>query len=214
MWRKTWLVLVLIVSVIATHSLIPHKEYRFVFVVIPLLLILLAIALSPGSLIALSSRIKHRWRMVAILSFFGISVAGSVHALPFERFIYTHSIVARSEVLIATIALSQEQNVYAVINLASRWYDMGGYYYLHNNVPIYFRENFEQGLLHLNKAASYASHIVCPVGFPEVPGFAMSRRWETIEIRARIDKSAPYQRLDIDTKNILQDGVDNKHMQQ
>jgi hypothetical protein len=205
MWRRTWLVLVLVVSVIATHSWIPHKEYRFVFVVIPLLLILLAAVLSPG--------IRQRWRMLAILGFFGISVAGSALALPFEGLVYNYPIVARNEVLTATIALSREKNVHAVIMPATNWSDTGGYYYLHRNVPIYYRGFFERGILDINKAASYASHIVCPVDFQEVPGFAMSQRWETVEIRARIDRSAPYRRLDIDTRNIFQYGVDDQLLQ-
>lgn len=212
-WRKTWLVLVLVSGVIASHSLIPHKEYRFVFLVIPLMLILLAIVLSSSYWITLSSRISHRWRMAAILGFFGISLAGATHALPFERFVYTNSIVARSEILDAVLALSQEKDVYAVINIASNWYEAGGYYYLHKNVPIYYRDYFEKGLIDINKSTSYASHVICPVDFPELRGFAVSQRWKTIEIRTRIDKSAPYRGLDIDTMNIWQDGVDNRRWQ-
>ncbi|MDH4134784.1 MAG: hypothetical protein OEV31_08325, partial [Gammaproteobacteria bacterium] len=130
-WRNTWLVLALVISTIAAHSLIPHKEYRFVFVVIPLLLILLATALSPDFLATLSHRLRQGWRTSSILAFIGISMAGAANALPFERFVYANPVTARSEALDAALVLSQENDVQAVINIASKWYETGGYSYLH-----------------------------------------------------------------------------------
>ncbi len=41
-WRRCWPVLLILACLLVPHSLIPHKEPRFVFLAIPLLLVLLA----------------------------------------------------------------------------------------------------------------------------------------------------------------------------
>jgi hypothetical protein len=41
-WRRSWPIFLVIVCTVGTHMLVAHKEYRFVFLAIPLLLVLLA----------------------------------------------------------------------------------------------------------------------------------------------------------------------------
>jgi len=47
-WRRSWPILVLLACVLVPHSLISHKEYRFVFLAVPLVLVLLADAAVSG----------------------------------------------------------------------------------------------------------------------------------------------------------------------
>jgi hypothetical protein len=41
-WRQSWPILLVVAGVLAPHMLLAHKEYRFVFLVVPLLMVLLA----------------------------------------------------------------------------------------------------------------------------------------------------------------------------
>ena len=133
--RRLWLPLAVITLTIALHSLIGHKEYRHVFVVIPCLIILtacIAVLFTEGRRAALPVR----GGLVAILLI--ISCAGTMGWLPGEESIYpSRPLYARDPVLTAYMWIARQPDVEAISNTARPWWVTGGYYYFHHAVPIY-----------------------------------------------------------------------------
>ena len=77
--NKTWLLLGVLVGVIVPYSLIPHKEYRFVFATIPIFLTLFAIIILDYRSIGKSSI----GSSLAIVWF--LSLAGLLGKLPLQH---------------------------------------------------------------------------------------------------------------------------------
>ncbi len=85
--KRYWLPLVIIVAVVIPHSMIPHKEYRFVIAAVPFLVIILA---DLGVLFAEKLPKYGRWIAVSILV--GISLLGASHSLPFQKRVYKYAL--------------------------------------------------------------------------------------------------------------------------
>ena len=192
--NKTWLLLGVLAGVIVPHSLIPHKEYRFVFATIPIFLTLFAI-------IILDYRSIGKKRVIgaslAIVWF--LSLAGLLGKLPLQHRAVNLDSGAKEEMLQAYLFLYKEPGLAAVGTLPLIGFT-GGYYYLHRNVPIYSTKH-----LTLNDDLRFnISHIVCPTNQKEIPGFTTALRMKTLEIRRQTNPPSHYALLDVDTKNVLQ----------
>jgi phosphatidylinositol glycan class B len=206
--RTTWLLLACVGSIVVSHSLLPHKEYRFVLAVIPLLLILTAIVASGRvSIYVERSKSGISCLMVALVVTV-ISIVGLLGRLPRET-IYEKPLYARQEKLTAYNFLNKDQDLVAVLNLFSHWWDTGGYYYLHRQVPI-FSDDLASALIHDRALTSVVSHVVCPATMKDIPGFQTVLRMRDLEIRKQINPPAQYLSLGIDTSNVFQPGIDDK----
>lgn len=132
--EKTWLLLTLIAGILAVHSLIPHKEYRFVFVTMPLFLACLAIVTTEAGF-----RAARATRYLSIVIVCGLSLAGLYNQLPAQsRIIRTTAgtpLLSRDDMLLAYLFLSKQADLAAVLNTSRAWWATGGYYYLHHDVP-------------------------------------------------------------------------------
>ena len=136
---------------IAVHSAIAHKEYRFLFAVIPLLLVMAASAAVPWA----DTRC---WVYAVAGGFLAVSAAGMENLLPGERAVYFPApLYARDGRLLAYRFLSTQPGVTAMFD-DGIWSRAGGYYYLHRDIPVYFA-----GFLEAEQTC--ASHALC-------------RRWE------------------------------------
>lgn len=228
--HRVWPLLAMIAVVILTHSGIPHKEYRFIFAVIPLGLILAAIVLDhdlPPAVRDNLSWLRLRstpfkakpalWGCVLILTvglggilvppaqgtyrgFYGQPQWGTLYAL-----------VDRQPTLISYLRLSQEPQLWGVLNLASPWFNTGGYSYLHRDVPIYFAEH--RSLWAGAPESDYVSHIICEPeqnNCPQEPEFEPWQRLGHLEIWRATQVPQQVQTLDLDLKNMLQGGVDDR----
>ena len=216
--RQFWLLWLSAASILVSHSLIPHKEHRFVFVVIPIFLILAAIVISDGIAQYLSRKPVNR-AFTWLLSFFILttSVCSSFVVFPYES-LYVHtkfsknnpSIISQQPILKAYLFLSKEPDLFAILNtFSSLWSKTGGYYYLHRDVPIYFPQHLE--FVKSKNIRSYVSHIVCRFNDKEIPGFSPIARMGELEIRRQSNPPSQYQQLDIDTLNVLKEGIDGKY---
>ena len=216
--RQVWLLWLIAASIIVSHSLILHKEHRFVFAAIPIFLILAAVVIS-DAISQYLSRSSVNQVLTWLLSFFIIttSVCSSFLVFPRES-IYIHprfskqnsSIIHQQPILKAYLLLSKEPDLFAVLNTFSSWWSKtGGYYYLHRDVPIYFPQHLD--FVRKGKLRLYVSHIVCRFNDKGIPGFSPIARIGELEIRKQIYPPAQYRSLNIDTFNVPKEGIDDKY---
>jgi GPI mannosyltransferase 3 len=215
--NKPWIIFILILSIVIPHSLIAHKEFRFIFAVVPLCIILVSIIISsgfkPDQLIApitifLIEKISIKslntlkacklimWKLFSFLPAFltFLLITGVLNIPKFQS------------TLSAYLFLHKEPNLFAIFNNYSGWGNTGAYYYLHRNVPIYYTDEFED--FGLEYYTPYVSHIICHKNQQAIPDFVTIFRDGDLEIRKNIIPNKKYQKLDIDTINFPQRGVD------
>ncbi|MGA1263658.1 MAG: hypothetical protein ACO331_07080 [Prochlorothrix sp.] len=119
--------------------------------------------------------------------------------------------VDRQPTLISYLRLSQEPQLWGVLNLASPWFNTGGYSYLHRDVPIYFEEH--RSLWAGARESDYVSHIICEPeqnNCPQEPEFEPWQRLGHLEIWRATQQPLTPKILDLDLKNVLQGGVDDR----
>jgi phosphatidylinositol glycan class B len=123
-------------AVIVPHCFIAHKEFRYIYPVIPILLVLAAI----GQIDTLQYFLrKMRWRpqprvALALASVFVLACSVGF-ASRFPRWAK-----ARGG-LRAFSYLSQDQSACGLAVLDIDWWDTGGYTYLHRPIPLFFLVN-------------------------------------------------------------------------
>ncbi len=195
-WKRSWPLVLLISSVVLPHMLVPHKEYRFVFLAIPLLLVLLARA-SVEIQSWLAQRYSSTWIAIGIISLLSI-IGGS-----------RGDILKRDDVLLATLDLSKRNNVAGFLDLTSQWIDTGGFYYFHHNVPYAFRWDVKQ--LSTDEYKNYFSHILDRGDRPIPAGFRVSARYGSIVLLEQSDPPPSYRKLPADGREPKQPGVDDRY---
>lgn len=114
------------IVIIAIHSLITHKEYRFLMLLIPIWIIL-----------ASTTLLKHLKTISVGLIFTIISLLGFTHHLPLQNQIYSHPLTFKDPILVFQLELYRDPNLCS-LNIPERdWVYAGSYYYLHRQLPIY-----------------------------------------------------------------------------
>lgn len=211
---RTWPLISMAWGVILTHSWIPHKEHRFIFVAIPLLLIAAAIAMENGL-----SRLTMKWKRsltVLFLSFWLMVSLGSLFFwFPFQEKIYSYlyfrsinSLVDRQDTLVSYLTLAQKTDVFGILHLSLPWSRTGGYYYLHQDVPIYFADEHGQQL-ESSGLNNYVSHIICDGSCPEIPGFRPYLSVGNLQILKLVQYPEKPKVLMGDRLNVMKSGIDD-----
>lgn len=197
-WKMCWPILLLVASVVIPHSLVPHKEYRFVVLVGPLLLPLLADAIVRG-LPHLGGAFATRaaWSM-AVVAVLAVSLLGCV----------ARGVYKRDDRLLATLEISRHADVAAVLDLTGEWPHAGGFYYLHRNVPYYFREQVDG--LPATDYRTLASHVLVPAGQQDIPGFRVAKTYRSVAILEQISPPDGYRRLAKDGREPRLGPVDDR----
>jgi hypothetical protein len=122
-------------SILILHSLIPHKEYRFVFILIPFWLTLAASGLTKlRSYSPHLSFVNFRF-LVFIFTLF--SILGLLDRLPRQTQIYAQPPLLRDSVLDLVHAVPNSMQTCSLFLPDRGWVYSGGYYILHRNIPIY-----------------------------------------------------------------------------
>jgi GPI mannosyltransferase 3 len=197
-WKRCWPILLLAACVVVPHSLVPHKEYRFVFLAVPLLLVLLADAIAYGlpQLRPFSGR-PSAWR-IAIAAVAAVSALGCAF----------RGVFAQDDRLIATLDLSRRSELAAVLDLTGPWWHSGAFYFLHRDVPYYFKEQIAPapaGDIH-----TLVSHILVPAARAEIPGFRVSKRYETVAILEQESPPPAYRRLEKDGREPRMPAIEDR----
>ncbi|XGV95404.1 MAG: hypothetical protein ACAF41_21995 [Leptolyngbya sp. BL-A-14] len=193
----------LLASILVTHSLIAHKEYRFVFAAVPLCLLLTAIAY--GKLQQFCQRQPQTYgRLPQLLAVLLVIYAGL-------SLLDTTVLTSKNPLLQGYLYLSRQTNVSAVLNLKSEWYETGGYYYLHHHVPIYFSRDVNA--IDPKNYGQHASDILCDHHQATIPGFSTVQTFKDIDIRHNNNPPGEYAPLPGDPYQPPQGGVEGVYPQ-
>jgi len=192
---KTWLPLALIASIVLPHTLIPHKEYRFITAVIPLCLLLVAVILNDLLLHARSTPRGRPWRKALALGLMAYPLIGIFSLFAFMK---------QDADLRAYLYLHDQPAMTSLLNLSKAWFATGGYYYLHQDIPIYYADQVAE--LAPTQWARYFSHIISPADQPQVPGFTAIAQIGNLTIQAATDP--PTDRLAGASRVPPQGGID------
>jgi hypothetical protein len=100
--------------------------------------------------------------------------------------------------------LSGESDVAAILEgFASQPTRTGGYYYLHQDVPVYFPDLMG---IENTQLSRYVSHIVCGSNTNDLPGFRVIAKFGNIDIRKQLNPPAHFQKLDHYSRQIPMPG--------
>ena len=198
--RRYGLLLVLIAVVLLPHSLQAHKEYRFIFVVIPLWL-LIGADLAMRAAAWASARLRRpaglRWAWsVAAAGYVAVSLAGLLNALPYQEQVYRAwsqetgkvSFVRRGvqdPIFAAYRYLARAPDVAAVWQVDRPYYSLPGYYYLHRRIPFYDAFTGRGVSQDLATLSSSVSHLLSADPGVAVPGYSLERDFGGVRILRR-----------------------------
>ncbi|MGI9296806.1 MAG: hypothetical protein ACR2QC_02780 [Gammaproteobacteria bacterium] len=163
-FRRRGFVASLILLILIPHMLQNHREYRFIFALIPLWLLLSADVVA---VFAAGLRRPAAAKIVAAAAFAIVSVAGIFNAIPWQQYIYTGfsretgrvNFVAGQDPIFAIYRrLGADPDVRGVADFTRPYFNTGGYYYLHHSVPFYDSHSWAR--LADENAAVYVSHII------------------------------------------------------
>ena len=201
--RRYGFLLSLIALIGFLHSVQPHKEYRFIFAVIPLWLLIGA-----GVVTRLAARKGRpvRFYGVAGAAFVVVSLAGILNALPWQHHVYEGTYTPRDLVIrfirgqdpvfSAYRYLAEAPGVAAVWQVDRRYISLPGYYYLHRKIPFYDSSVRYGGNLleNLEMVRASVSHLVS--GYPNlsVPGYTLEKEFGGIRILRREGNEPPVRR--------------------
>jgi phosphatidylinositol glycan class B len=138
-WQRIPILGWMILALLIPHSLTPHKEYRFLYPILPFILILAALGLAELCNVLAG---WSRWRYIkpvlvtaSCLFCVGSSVFMGQRDPRWE---------SASGPLIAFRDLSHDLSVCGVAIVQDHWFYYGGYTYLHRDVPVYVIPRTEQ----------------------------------------------------------------------
>ena len=203
--RRYGLLLALIFLVLLAHSLQAHKEYRFVFAVIPLWL-LLGADLTVRSAAWIAARLPARptlaraTNVLAGVLFATVSVAGVLNALPYQERVYqawsretgiTGFVRHQDPIFAVYRYLSEVPDVGAVWQVDRPYYNLPGYYYLHRAIPFYDAFTGAGINRDLAMVTSSVSHLVSADAGLEVPGYSLDREFGGVRILRREVREPP-----------------------
>ena len=212
--RRYGFLLSLIALVLILHSAQAHKEYRFIFAVIPLWLLVgagvvarlatPAAPAAPGRAAGLGRPVRVYGLAGAV--FAGVSLAGILNALPRQHEVYEGAYTPRGFVIRflrgqdpvfrAYRHLAAAPGVEAVWHVDRHYHSLPGYYYLHRKIPFYDVATGHGNHLHrdLDSIRTSASHLVSGDPDVAVPGYTLEKAFGGIRILRREEDEPPIRR--------------------
>jgi GPI mannosyltransferase 3 len=197
-WRRSWPILLVLAALLVPHALIAHKEYRFTLLAVPLLLLLASAAIAAAGQWLGTRRAGWLVTAAAIALIAGVSIGG------FRRY----GVFRQDDYLLAALDLSRRNDVVAVLDLVTPWHDSGGFYYLHHDVPYYFKSELD--LLPGVEPRQLASHVLVGASTPDLPGFRVLADHRGARILEQVSPPAAYLTPRRDTRTPFQGGVDDR----
>jgi hypothetical protein len=206
--RRLWILVVWILMVVGGHSFLAHKEYRFIFAALPVLLIMTAAVTILVAERAMPSRTARAQQIVAGLLAL-IALAGMLGLLPQERVIYpVRPLYAPQDGLRAFAFLHRQTDLAGVLLKDVRWVESGGYYYLHREVPLYL-DTEEEAMHGHGGPLAYASHVLCPASTGDIPGFARVAAFGELDVRKQLAPRIPYSTLPSHSTHVLEPAIED-----
>ena len=196
----------------ALHMVPEHREYRFIFLMIPCWLMLLAMLLARAAPPQL-----RRFGAPALLVFGAVALT---NIFPWQSWIHigysnekpVHYL--RQDPMFAVLKhLSARDDLRGIFYLAEQapYFRTGGYYYLHRNVPFYTVHTWGAAREHRPGASpgEFVSHIVAEDRMPaeQLAGFSETFRAGNLVVWKRDDAGAPVARWRAHVVKQTQQGV-------
>ena len=201
--RRYALLLALIALFLVSHSLQTHKEYRFIFAVIPLWLLLGADQVTRlAAWVAARGARRYRSHLMggaAAALFAAVSAAGVLNALPHQERAYqawswetgqVRFVRHQDPIFAAYRYLARNPGVAAVWQADRNYFNLPGYYYLHRAIPFY--DAFTGSAIDGDPATVTAAvtHVVSADPERAFPGFSPERTFGAVRILSRTEPAA------------------------
>ena len=195
--RRYGFLLGLIALVLLVHSLGAHKEYRFIFAVIPLWLLIGADLLAGLA----ERRDEPRWfGGLATAGFAAVSLAGILNGLPYQDRVYkawsresgaVRFVGNQDPIFPAYRYLAQAPGVSGVWQVDRFYFNLPGYYYLHRKIPFYDLDTGRGLKRNVQVVPSLVSHIVSADPGFSVAGYSLEREFGQVRIFRRDQNEPP-----------------------
>ena len=189
--RRYGFLLASIAVVLLLHSLQAHKEYRFIFAIIPLWLLI-----ASGVVAQLVSRPNraHMVSKLAVAVFSVVSLAGTLNFLPYQKHVYKSysretgivGFVRNQDPTFAAYRyLARIPGVDAVWHIDRPYFNLPGYYYLHREIPFY--DKFTGRIIggSLKTVSASVTHIVSENPKISFPGYSLEQKFGSVRILRR-----------------------------
>ena len=200
--RRYGFVLALTALALILHSAQEHKEYRFVFVVVPLWLMLGADVVT--RLMAERSTRWHRCGMGIVATVFAlVSLAGVLNLLPYQQLVYfawshetgyTHFVRREDPHFAAYRYLARTEGVKSVWQRGRGYAQSPGYYYLHRKIPFYNERTANDLLADQAAPQNLVSHIVSSARDEAVPDYVLEKDFGSVHVLRRRGNDPPVPR--------------------
>ena len=209
--RRYGFLVTLIALTLLIHSAQSHKEYRFIFVVTPLWLLISAdfvVWFTSRASAGRSRMLLGPTSLVLAASFAAVSLAGILNALPYQDRVYRAysketGVVGflrnQDPIFAAYRYLASAPGVAAVWQVDRPYFSLPGYYYLHRAIPLYGANTgriifMDEKKTELEAIVASVTHIVSEDPATSVPGYSVEKTFGTIRILRR-DADEPAIRL-------------------
>ena len=191
--RRYGFLLAMVGLVLLIHSVQAHKEYRFVFAVVPLWLLVGA------DVVARVRGDKRVWGLAAVL-FAAVSLCGILNALPAQDQVYrgysketgkVGFIRGQDPIFAVYRYLAHAPGVLGVWQADRPYYNLPGYYYLHREIPFY--DAFSGRVINkdMETISTSVSHIVSGDINLTIPGYTVEKNFGDVQIWRRDENEAP-----------------------
>ena len=206
--RRYGFLLAMVGLVLLIHSVQAHKEYRFVFAVIPLWLVIGA------DVVARASGNARVWGLVGVL-FAAVSLGGILNALPSQDQMYrafsketgkVGFIRGQDPIFAVYRYLAHAPGVLGVWQVDRFYYNLPGYYYLHREIPFY--DAFSGRVINkdMETISASVSHIVSADTSLAIPGYTVEKKFGDVQVWRRDENEAPVRQWE--TYNPIIGGVE------
>ena len=197
--RRYGFLLILIGLVLIFHSVQAHKEYRFVFAVVPLWLLVGADVVAHFG--------KRVWVLAGGL-FAAVSLCGVLNALPSQAQVYrafsketgkVGFIRGQDPIFAAYRYLAHAPGVLGVWQVDRPYFNLPGYYYLHREIPFY--DAFSGRVINkdMETISTSVSHIVAAdtsLANP-IPGYTVEKQFGDVQIWRRDENDTPIREWEV-----------------
>ena len=189
--RRYGFLLGLIALVLLVHSLQAHKEYRYIFAVIPLWLL---VGADLAARLAARADGLRRLAGFAMAGFAAVSLVGILNGLPYQDRVYRAwsretgvvSFVRNQDPIFPAYRyLARAPGVSGIWQVDRAYYNLPGYYYLHRKIPFYDGVTGSSLKGNVETVSSLVSHIVSADPGFSVPGYSLEQEFGEVRILRR-----------------------------
>ncbi len=178
--RKHVVPLCLVLFTLLLHMTQTHKEFRFVFLILPLLLVVMASQVARLS--AAAPKLAGLGSAAAVTSLLLVLVGGNLvddswmHTAASRERGEVHYVFGQNNIFEKYLELSEDETVKGVAHLSDPFFNTPGYYYLHRDVPFYDGYSISTAVAEANVVPSgLATHIVAlREHMPDDPGLLVT----------------------------------------